>query len=233
MSHVGNERRFVTLVHGPTGRPFFAAAIDAAPCGVCSARSTFLFNDRTDVRLCNTCCGALKGLAVMAARHGYGAFAIARNNGPFPEPHIDPPVPPPAPLGALVFRRGDVVCEMGGTLVAATDLDAVYGELGTPYASGGPSPSAALDSTLVRNAAAYINAGDAGEAPNVRIVASDDGCAVVATDDIRHGEELLLDYGADFPWDVACLVTEHAVAPFTTVVTRDRVRGTRAVLAVD
>ena len=219
-----HEARFVTLVHRPTGRPFFSAPMaDAASCRVCS-RSTFLFNDRTTDRMCNTCCGELKGIVVMASQHGYGAFAVAcQGDTAFPEPHIDPPRPLSVPLGRLVFRHGDVVCEMGGVLVGVADLDAAYGELGTPYAAA-CSPHAALDSTLVRNAAAYINSVGT---PNLRMYATESGVVVVALADIRHGEELLVDYGPDFPWDVACLVTEEP-GPFTTEVARDR-HGIRAV----
>jgi len=125
---------------------------------------------------------------------------------------------------------------MGGVLVGVAEMDAAYGELGTPYAACA-TPDTALDSTLVRNAAAYINsapppttttaATTTTKAPNLRMYATDTGVAVVALADIRHGEELLVDYGPDFPWDVACLVTEEPGA-FTTEVTRDT-RGIRAV----
>ena len=66
--------------------------------------------------MCNTCCAQLKGIAVMASRHGYGAFAVAvaSQGASLPEPHIDPPLPLSALIGPLVFRPGDVVCEMGG-----------------------------------------------------------------------------------------------------------------------
>jgi hypothetical protein len=223
-----HETRFVTLLHRPTGRPFFSAPMtDAASCCVCSARSTFLFNDRTSDRMCNTCCGELKGIVVMDSKHGYGAFAVAcQGDSSFPEPHIDPPLPlSVSSTGPLVFRPGDVVCEMGGTLLGVADLDAAYGALGTPYAAA-CAPLTALDSTLVRNAAAYINSVGAG--PNVRMYATDRGVVVVALADIRHGEELLVDYGPDFPWDVECLVTEEP-GPFTTEVARDRHGALRAV----
>ena len=221
------EARFVTLTHQPTGRPFFSAEMNAGLCGVCSARNTFLFHDRTTDRMCNTCCAQFKGVAVMASQHGYGAFAVACHAGAsLPEPHIDPPLPLSVSIGGpLVFRPGDVVCEMGGTLIGDADLDAAYGALGTPYAAA-CAPHTALDSTLVRNAAAYINSVGAG--PNLRMYATECGVVVVALADIRHGEELLVDYGPDFPWDVACLVTEQP-GSFTTEVARDRHGALRAV----
>lgn len=215
-----HEVRFVTLLHQPTGRPFFSAPMDAGPCSAC-ARSTFLHRTEPGYRMCNTCCGKLQGIAVMASPHGYGAFAVAASGASLPEPHIDPPIPLSGPLGRIVFRNGDLVCEMGGTLVGVTDLDAAYGDLGTPYAAACGDPHAALDSTLVRNAAAYINSVVRGDAPNLRMYADDGGIAVVALADIRHGEELLVDYGPDFPWDVACLVSEQP-GPFTTEVRHGR-----------
>jgi hypothetical protein len=216
-----HEVRFVTLLHLPTGRPFFSAPMDAGPCSAC-ARSTFLFHQTETDRMCNTCCGQLQGVVVMASPHGYGAFAVAASSASFPEPHIDPPLPLESGSDtSVVFRVGDVACEMGGRLVGVTDLDAAYGELGTPYAAA-CTPHAALDSTLVRNAAAYINSvRGATPAPNLRMYAAEGGIVVVALADIHHGEELLVDYGPDFPWDVACRVSEEP-GPFTTEVRHGR-----------
>ncbi len=206
------ESRSVVLRHHTTRRAFFAASIDAGACAVC-ARYTFLFNDRTPLRLCNACCATHKGVVVMASAHGYGAFALARATGPFPEPHIDPPSAFAEPVGeTVVFSRGTVVCEMGGVPRSAAELDALYGALGTPYAADARD-GVALDSTTARNAAAYINS---GADPNVRMYADAGRVLVEATRDIRHGEEITLDYGADFPWDVACDVYDGA-RPFTIV----------------
>jgi hypothetical protein len=221
-------RKYVSL-YGPTGISF-AAPMDSAPCTVCG-RETFLVNDRTLAPFCNTCCGTHKNLVVMdAGPSGYGTFAVHSVDAPVPEPHIDPLIHRQTQSrGPIVFGRGMLVCEMGGEHRSAGEMHAIYGALGSPYSVTYTCDGGALDSTTSRNVAAYINS--SADSNAIMFITPDAARVLIqATRDIYHGDEVLIDYGTEFPWDLVSRVSEEH-APLS-VSMENSARGVRAVIDV-
>jgi hypothetical protein len=133
-----------------------------------------------------------------------------------------------------VFTEGQTVMYMGGELFSEKEHGELFGECGTPFAvSAGDGQ--VLDATLYRNPACYINSvlpdsssaygyGSCGSPtsltiPNMKMWYETDtgNVSITALRDIYDGEELFLDYGPGYAWDIGCTVS----------VTRDRDRGTK------
>jgi hypothetical protein len=136
-----------------------------------------------------------------------------------------------------VFTEGQTVMYMGGELLSEKEHGALFGECGTPFAvSAGDGQ--VLDATLYRNPACYINSvlpdcgsptspngcGASGSPmsltiPNMKMWYETDtgNVSITALRDIYDGEELFLDYGPGYAWDIGCTVS----------VTRDKDRGTK------
>lgn len=144
-----------------------------------------------------------------------------------------------------VFTEGQTVMYMGGEMFSEKEHGALFGQCGTPFAvSAGDGQ--VLDATLYRNPACYINSvlpdsssafgaygrGASGRGaygpptsspasltiPNMKMWYETDtgNVSITALRDIYDGEELFLDYGPGYAWDIGCTVS----------VTRDKDRGT-------
>jgi hypothetical protein len=131
-----------------------------------------------------------------------------------------------------VFTEGQTVMYMGGELFSEKEHGALFGECGTPFAvSAGDGQ--VLDATLYRNPACYINSvlpdsfgafgasgcGASGRGaygppasltiPNMKMWYETDtgNVSITALRDIYDGEELFLDYGSGYAWDIGCTVS--------------------------
>jgi hypothetical protein len=110
----------------------------------------------------------------------------------------------------VVIPEGDVVCPYVGEVLNLVELDARYGDTTAPYALR-ISDDVVIDAACHRGVGAMIN--HSAEHPNTEFVINADvlDVDIVATRDILAGEELFVNYGAEYCFDDAQFST-HAVA---------------------
>ena len=146
-----------------------------------------------------------------------------------------------------VFTEGQTVMYMGGELFSEKEHGALFGECGTPFAvSAGDgqvldatlyrNPACYINSVLPDSFGAFGASGRGASGcgaygrgasgppasltiPNMKMWYETDtgNVSITALRDIYDGEELFLDYGPGYAWDIGCTVS----------VTRDKDRGTK------
>ena len=115
---------------------------------------------------------------------GKGLFAMQRGVGP----------------QAIVFRRGDVVTKYEGEVMTDAGLTARYGNYTAPYGIS-VSNDVYENGACRRGAGAMINHAT-GNRVNVEFVENGDNRSEIrALKAIRNGQELLVDYGANYQFD--------------------------------
>ena len=228
---------YVHLTRAPIG-PFFADVMRSQLCSICRTTHTFMFVDNERTPMCNTCFGRAHGAVVLpSSTHGYGVFAHRRASDGhysglvFPEPHVDEAFPVErhwTEPRSLVFAAEQTLMYMGGELFTESDHGAVFGKCGTPYAVSAGDEQV-LDATLYRTPACYINSvrNEDTQGANVKLWYDDTTgeVSITALRDIYAGEELFLDYGPAYAWDIQCTVTVLRDGPQGPVAKRARTRA--------
>ena len=98
-----------------------------------------------------------------------------------------------------VFKPGDLIVEYTGENISAAELEDRYpGDVTGAYALG--EGNLIVDSACVRGIGSLANAGTA-RTSNAAYNVYDNRLSVVATKPIRHGDEILADYGVDYRHD--------------------------------
>jgi SET domain-containing protein len=111
---------------------------------------------------------------------------------------------------AVVIPEGAVVCTYVGEVITLRELDKRYGDTTAPYALD-VGMGMAIDAACHRGVGSMIN--HSSERPNTEFVVDvgDRAVDVVATRDIRNGEEILVNYGADYCFNDAQFATSATV----------------------
>lgn len=112
----------------------------------------------------------------------------------------------------FVFRKGRVVCDYGGEVVSEEELTRRYGDLTAPYGLAGDTDGYYEDAACLRGIGSMIN----HNAENTNVKYHHDlrskKMVIVATQNIRDGEELFIDYGPDY------VCNEHGASHATIAV---------------
>ena len=98
-----------------------------------------------------------------------------------------------------VFFAGDEIVRYDGQIISNASAQARYGEYTAPY-------GAQVDATHVEDAACKRGVGAIANhasppATNAKLWVIDDKIVLYAERDIYHGQEIFLDYGADYGFD--------------------------------
>lgn len=121
---------------------------------------------------------------------------------------------PSAAKGKPVFRKGDIIVSYTGEKVSRKDFNRRYpGDITAAYALAHRNGTG-IDSACKRGIASLANAGTQKTA-NSQYALLDGKYYVECTRDIRHGQEILVDYGSDYRFHDTIHTTRYSVKPVT------------------
>ena len=104
-------------------------------------------------------------------------------------------------VNGIVFRKGDFIIEYTGEILGPQELYTRYGPNTAPYAMATDDDQVFIDSACLRSSmGALINGayGNARSRENTSFVVHGTRVFIKADCDIRHGEELFIDYGDEY-----------------------------------
>ena len=162
-------------------KPFFTGKLSNQQCMATSKAQTQC-NNRTVIGAGLCWIHLLKehNLAIRAATHGRGLFAVKAGN-----PNFDDQL--------IVFRNGDRILEYTGDELNNDELTERYGQSTAPYAMA-KNKGLFIDAALLRGPASLANH---SPKPNAKAGVSNRNTIVLtATRAIKHGQEILLNYDA-------------------------------------